>query len=121
MFRNYLIVAIRNLRRNKVVSFINIAGLSLGLACCLLILLYIKDDWSYDRFHANRNDLYRITMQVLNPDGSFRGNGGWSGTIFGPSFKQAIPEIRAYTRICSRDYILKKDDKTYNQSIHFAE
>jgi len=70
MLRNYFIVAIRNLRRNKVVSFINIAGLSIGLACCILILLYVNDDWSFDRFHANRNDLYRVTMEVLNPNGT---------------------------------------------------
>jgi putative ABC transport system permease protein len=74
MFRNYFSVAIRNLRRNKVVSFINIAGLSLGLACCLLILLYIKDDWSYDRFHRNGRDIYRITTQVLNENGTRSGN-----------------------------------------------
>jgi putative ABC transport system permease protein len=121
MFRNYFTVAIRNLRRNKVVSFINIAGLSVGLACCILILLYVDDDWSFDRFHANRNDLYRVTMQVLNADGTNRAYEGWSGTIFGPSFKQVIPEIRAYTRICSTGYILKKGDKIFDQNVHFAD
>src|SRR5579863_4153213 len=121
MIKNYFTVAIRNLRRNKVVSFINIAGLSIGLACCILILLYVNDDWSFDRFHANRNDLYRVTMEVLNPDGTNRAYDGRSGTIFGPSFKQVIPEIRAYTRICSGDYILKKDDKIFDQSVHFAD
>ena len=68
MFRNYFTFALRNLRRSKVVSFINIAGLSLGLACCLLDPLYLKDDWSYDRFHHNRDEIYRITTQVLNED-----------------------------------------------------
>ena len=121
MFRNYFTVAIRNLRRNKVVSFINIAGLSVGLACCLLILLYIEDDWCYDRFHAHHKDLYRITAQVLNPDGTNRASNGWTGTIFGPYFKQTMPEIKAYTRICSSDRILKVDDKTFDQSVHFAD
>ena len=52
MFKNYFKTAIRNLMRNKVFSFINITGLSIGLACCILILLFTKDELSYDRFHA---------------------------------------------------------------------
>ncbi len=121
MIRNYFTVAIRNLRRNKVVSFINIAGLSIGLACCLLILLYIKDDWSYDRFHRNRDEIYRINTQVLNEDGTFRANTGWTGSVCGPSFKQVIPEIRDYVRICAKDFVLKKDDRIYDQRVHFAD
>jgi hypothetical protein len=61
MFRNYITIALRNLTRNRVFSFINIAGLSLGLACCLLILLYAKDELSFDRFQKNGASLYRIT------------------------------------------------------------
>jgi putative ABC transport system permease protein len=53
MFRNYFKTAFRNLARNKVYSFINIAGLSMGLACAMLIMLYIKDEVSFDRFHKN--------------------------------------------------------------------
>jgi putative ABC transport system permease protein len=121
MFRNYFSVALRNLRRNKIVSFINIAGLSLGLACCLLILLYIKDDWSYDRFHRNGSEIYRITSQVLNEDGTFRANTGLTGSICGPTFKRVIPEIREYTRICAKDYVLKIEDRTYDQRVHYAD
>ncbi len=53
MFKNYFKIAWRNLQRNKVYSFINIAGLSMGLACAMLILLYVKDEVSFDRFHKN--------------------------------------------------------------------
>ena len=69
MFRNYFKTAWRNLVRNKVFSFINIAGLSIGLACCMLILLYNKDEVSYDRFHDNVQDIYRITHTSFTPDG----------------------------------------------------
>ncbi len=55
MFTNYFKIALRNLTRNKVYSFINIAGLSLGLACSMLIILYVKDEVSYDRFHSEVN------------------------------------------------------------------
>jgi putative ABC transport system permease protein len=121
MIRNYFTVAIRNLQRNKVVSFINIAGLSLGLACCLLILLYIKDDWSYDRFHQHRNELYRVTMQVLNSNGTLRANTPSTGSNFGPAFKQAIPGISDYTRITSGDYVIKKADGVLDQHVIFAD
>ena len=54
MIRNFFKTAIRNLFRNKVYSLINILGLSLGLACTMLIILYVKDEVSYDRFHKKR-------------------------------------------------------------------
>ncbi|MDX1939039.1 MAG: ABC transporter permease [Saprospiraceae bacterium] len=61
MIRNYLKIAIRNLQRYKVFSFINVFGLALGTACCLYILLYVKDEYSYDEHHANAERIYRIT------------------------------------------------------------
>ena len=54
MLKNYFVIAIRNLWRNKVFSTINISGLSIGLACCMLIFLYTKDEVSYDRFHEKK-------------------------------------------------------------------
>src|SRR5688572_31430281 len=60
MFRNYLKIALRSLFRTKVYSLINILGLSLGIACCLLLTLYVQDELEYDRHHERLNDLYRI-------------------------------------------------------------
>ena len=57
MIKNYFIIAWRNLRKNKTFSLINIAGLSIGLACAMLILLYVKDEVSFDRFHKNVNNI----------------------------------------------------------------
>src|SRR5258708_18014869 len=121
MLKNYLAVALRNFWRNKTVSFIHIASLSIGLSCCMLILLYVFDDWSFDRFHKHHNSIYQITMQILNPDGSFRASVGQTGTVYVPSFQRAIPEIIAYTRICNYDFVLKKDAEVYRQHIHFAD
>lgn len=53
MLRNYLKIALRNMNRHKGYSFINMAGLAIGMACCILILLYVTDELSYDRFHTN--------------------------------------------------------------------
>ena len=64
MLKNYLKIAVRNIKRNKIYSFINIAGLAIGIACCLLILLYIQDELSYDRFHKNADRIYRINTDL---------------------------------------------------------
>ncbi len=66
MLTNYLKITLRNLRRNKAYSFINIAGLAIGMACCILILLFVQDELSYDRFHKNKENLYRIQMAWHN-------------------------------------------------------
>ena len=63
MFSNTLKIAVRNLKRHKGYSFINIAGLGIGLACCILILLWVMDELSYDRFHENANCLYRVITE----------------------------------------------------------
>jgi len=60
MFQNYIKIALRNLARNKVYSGINIFGLALGVACCLLLSLYIQDEMSYDKHHERSEDIYRM-------------------------------------------------------------
>ena len=82
MFENYFKTAFRNLSRNKVYSFINIAGLSLGLACAMLIMLYVKDEVSFDRFHQNIDNIYRIASKTS------RQKMGWTGVLQGPRFTQ---------------------------------
>ncbi len=67
MLISYLTIAFRNLLKNKTYSFINIFGLALGLACVFLILQYLKQELSYDRFHANAENIYRITWEDENP------------------------------------------------------
>ena len=60
MFSNYLKTAIRNLFRYKTFSFINILGLTGGLTCCLLIFIFVKDEFSYDKFHAKKDRIHRV-------------------------------------------------------------
>lgn len=99
MLQNYLKIALRNLFRNKVYSFINIAGLAIGLAAAMLIILYSKDEVSYDAFHANNPNIYRIVNQWIKPDGSIDHSDGNTGYLQGPKFKESIPEIKAFVRI----------------------
>jgi len=57
MFKNYIKIALRNIKKHKGYSFINIAGLAIGMACCILILLWVQDELDYDQFHKNRSEL----------------------------------------------------------------
>lgn len=68
MFKNYLKIALRNLKNQKIYSIINISGLSLGMSCCILIFLFIQNELSYDRYHANSDRIYRITQETKRHD-----------------------------------------------------
>jgi putative ABC transport system permease protein len=115
MFRNYITIALRHLTRNRVFSFINIAGLSLGLACCLLILLYAKDELSFDRFQKSGANLYRITCRIVNKQRDRDDRYGLSGMTQGPSFQRSIPEIKAYIRTNENDFIIRRGTATFAQ------
>ena len=65
MFKNYLKTALRNLYRYKSYSLIKIVGLAVGIACCILIMLWVVDEWNYDRFHQRAPDLYRMMTEAL--------------------------------------------------------
>ena len=65
MIKNYLLTALRNIQRHKGYSFINIAGLAIGMACCLLILIFIMTELSYDRFHSRADRIYRLGLNAV--------------------------------------------------------
>jgi putative ABC transport system permease protein len=120
MIKNYFKIALRNLFRNKVFSLINISGLSLGLACCMLIFLYIKDEVSYDRFHEKKDNLYQLTNKVINKQGKVS-DIGIAAMIQGPSFKQEIPEIEACVRVQTNNFIIKKDNETFYEDASWVD
>ncbi len=119
MLRNYFKVAVRNLRREKVYSFINIFGLAIGIACCLLILLYIQNELSYDSFHKNSKRIFRI-----NTDIKFGGTElaiPVCSDMMGPLLKQDYPQVEEYTRIYSfGGKKLVKKDNNYNTEERIA-
>ncbi|MFC0513422.1 ABC transporter permease [Mucilaginibacter angelicae] len=120
MFRNYLKIAVRNLQKNIAFSMINIAGLSIGLACCILILLYIKDELSFDRFHAQRQHIYQLTCLRSEQDGSMK-KFAIAALVQGPAFKQEIPEIQACIRVNPRDIVIKRGNDVFNEHITWAD
>ena len=116
MIRNYLKIALRNLLRNRVFSLINIAGLSIGLAVCMLIVLYTKDELSFDRFHTNGDNLQLLTCKIIEKKGEERTLGLTSMTQ-GPSFKSEIPEIKEFVRVHSNSYVVRKGSQTFNERV----
>lgn len=92
MIRNYLKVAWRNMVHNKAFSLINISGLALGMACSLLIMLWVKDERGVDSFHANKNDLYQVYERWFY-DGKVEGSYSTQG-LLATELKQQVPEIK---------------------------
>jgi putative ABC transport system permease protein len=99
MIQNYLLSALRNLRKNKLHAALNLAGLGIGLACCLLIALYISKELSYDRYHANTDRTWRVTRTFHNQDGSVNLHLSAIAPPFGTLLPQHFPEIETITRI----------------------
>jgi putative ABC transport system permease protein len=98
MFKNYLKIALRNMKKNKGYSFINITGLAVGMACCILIFCWINDELSYDQFHNNIDRLYRVIRSERTPDGSINQYASTPSPV-GPSLKESYPEITEFSRL----------------------
>src|SRR5215218_9319456 len=100
MIKNYFKIALRNLMRHKAYSLINISGLAISMAASILILLWVQNELSYDRFHTNASQLYRITANAgdfkvaINPAGMPGG------------LKQEIPAIKSYVRLTTPNTLL---------------
>src|SRR6266542_3600393 len=95
MFKNYLKTAIRNLWRNKAFSLINIMGLALSLACSLLIMLWVADEYSVDAFHKNGARLYSV-YERQNHDGQWSAFHG-TPAVMADEMKRVLPEVRYAT------------------------
>ncbi|MBS1528245.1 MAG: ABC transporter permease, partial [Bacteroidetes bacterium] len=98
MIKNYIKTAVTNMARNKVYTLINVFGLSIGLACVMLITLYIKDELSFDRFNINGPHIYRLVIDGHNPDGGEM-HQSFTGGVQGQTFKEQIPGIAALCRV----------------------
>jgi len=110
MFRNYIKIAIRNIQKHKGYSMINIVGLAVGMACCLLILLWVFDELGYDRFHENLDRLHRIVIS------SERGNTASSPWALVPALKRDYPEIVMGSWYSPRTILMKVEDRMYNET-----
>lgn len=97
MFKNYFKVALRNLNKYRVYSVINLIGLAIGLAACMLILLYIHDELTFDQFHPKSDRIYRVIDERMSPDLGPRKFGSTAPPV-GPALKNEIPEVEDFAR-----------------------
>jgi putative ABC transport system permease protein len=124
MFKNNLKIAFRNLMKNKVLSFINIFGLATGIACSLLIVLFIKDELSFDKFNKDPERIFRVVKDFVNEDGSKLPD-ATTPPALAPAMQKEIPEVESTVRIFSNwggKYLLKYSDKKfYEEGLYRAD
>lgn len=115
MIRTYLKIAIRNLWKNKTFTFINLAGLTIGLTCCLLMVLYIQHELSYDKFQKNADRIVRVTMEYSFNGGELNKIPVTSTKVM-PAFRKAFPEVEEGVRISGGNPVLVKyGEKVFNE------
>jgi len=104
MFKNYLKIALRNIQKHKGYSFINIFGLAVGIACCILIFLWVQDEFSYDQFHENGDNLYLVGTYLRLGNQTETSSG--TPPALGPAFRAEYPEIVNSVRFCNGPHAL---------------
>jgi putative ABC transport system permease protein len=112
MFRNYLVIAFRNIARHFSVSFMNMAGLSIGLACTMLIFLWVADELSFDRFHKNAELIYRVEEDQHYSNGVYHVQvTPWPS---GPVWRDQTPEIKEACRITSAgSFLFTRNERSF--------
>ena len=112
LLSNYLLVAVRNLLRNRAFTFINLLGLAVGLACCALIVLYVQYDLSFDRHHENADRIYRILRETRSVGSESRFTGRTPG-LLAPTLAAEFPEIDAAVRVYPRPLFVEHEGKGF--------
>ena len=114
MLRNYLLIAWRNLLKNKVFSFINIAGLAIGIAICLLLLQFISFEKSFDRFHEDKEELYRVRLDRYN-NGELSTQWAAGSAAVGFALQENFPEMEDVVTMTGSDGVVKYEDKIFRE------
>ena len=119
MFKNYLKIAYRNTIRHKGYAVINVAGLAIGMVCCILILLFVFDELSYDKFNENHDRIYRVTRKWFNEDGIVNLHLGHVAPPIGPLLENDFPEILHSVRIIRIGRSLVENNSRYFEEPRF--
>ena len=119
MVKNYLKVGLRNIWNAKLHAFITIVGLAVGVAACLLIILFVKDEWTFDRFHTKADRIYRAwTFENYGEDEQF------FNTVtpypLGPALKENFSEVAAFTRFVNANQVVKVGVDAFNEQVAVA-
>ena len=121
MLKNYLKVALRNLVKQKSYSIITIIGLSVGITCCLLIMLYVKQELSYDKFFPRSDRIFRVAHQVTTPQAVT--SGAATPAPLAPALKEEYPEIQYITRMYFENALLFEigSKRIFEDNLIFAD
>jgi putative ABC transport system permease protein len=121
MLISYFRTAWRHLIKNKVYSITNLAGLSIGLACVMLIMLYVSDEVSFDRFHEKGDRIYRIVHDAMGPEGKEE-KGGNTGGPQARAFQEGIPEIESACRVRGNwELMVQKGNDAISERVLYAD
>ncbi len=124
MLKSYFKIALRNLLRYKGFSFINIAGLAIGLACCILVALFIMDEMSYDRQNQHSERIYRVVKDFVNDDGS-RLPDATTPPAIGAAIQKDIPEIEHVARLMpgwgNKFYVRNGEKRFIEENLYKAD
>jgi putative ABC transport system permease protein len=123
MIKHYFKIAVRNLFRQKALSFINVFGLSVGLACFILFLLFAVNEFSFDRFHKNADNIYRVYRWTIAMNGQEPEGDPYLPAPLGPAMKQDLPEVKNFVRIqlgWSKSFV-RVDNKVSRESMAAAD
>src|SRR5882757_6233901 len=111
MLKNYLKVALRNLTKNKMLSIVNVTGLSIGVVICLLIGVWLQRELSFDNFHPNSDQIFRLSNTFKSESESF--SQAPSGPAFGVRLPKELPAVTYACRIFNNDFKLKSGNNQF--------
>ena len=120
MLSNYLKTIWRNLYKHKGFSFINIFGLSVGMACCFLLLVFARIEFSFDGFHSKSDRIYRLATEVHLRSGQIN-DLAFSASPAGASLVAAFPEVEQATRVARREGILRRETNRRIEMVNFVD
>ncbi len=120
MIKNYLTVALRNMTRQKAYTFINLSGLAVGIAACILILLYVQNELSYDKYLKNHERIFRVSRSWLNADGKVNLHLGHLAPPFSPLFKLDYEGIvEQSVRLLNFNPLITTEEKQFEEEGFF--
>jgi len=119
MLRNYLTVALRNFARHKIYSFINLGGLTVAVACCLLLGLYVRHELSFDRFNTRADRLYRVWTEEEYKGDRFKNIS--TPYVLGPTMRETFAEVEGLARIQVSNVNVRKGADIFSEPVHLAD
>lgn len=121
MLKNYLKISVRSIVKQKGLSFINIFSLSVGIAFCALIFLFVRDELTFDQFHEKKDRLFLVESIWFDPDGSESGSASNNPAPLGPALLEEIPEVESYVRTRDMEHFVRSHGEAIEETVLYAD